>query len=612
MKVYCISLPERTDLREKHSEVQNFFGDKFEFVIKEKKITKVEHINDLIKDGIVSFSYSGGRKKTSAMLGEFDAWMKHMELWRNIEEPSIIYEDGTNFDIENFKKNDFKDYELVFCDKDWQIKENSNGFKQLIGHNNNYYITPAGALKLLELCMNLPIPLDLHIRNCMNKSDNNVKFAVANPPFIERDANVKHSIQDTTDPNNVNDKQCFRPLFERLYTLKKPKLAIIASHPSLGTGYANIATQLANNMLEYFDVIYLGFQSVTGTIEHRDIDNRIRVFDLYKLDPESPFGFGDKAILPILKDETPDVVLVYNDIGVVSSVLTMIKEYSCIKTVYLDMVYEFQHFDMVKFVINNVDYVFTFCEFWKNYLNIIYNNSNENKKIHVMYHGLKKFPEEILGTRKDLKYPEDAFIVLNMNRNSTRKNIDITIRSFLMFLNELKRAGEDISKVYLQLNCNLCTKDGLHIPNVILTEVLRLGLDKEFVDHIFFPNKGHSLNELEVHSLYNVCDVGLTTSSGEGFGLTPIEHALYNKQIIVGEIPTFRELIDTPYKVKPVDTFYELGNIGGLAYRFIAEDFTKQLLIAYKNRKTPQLCKVNKLEELNWSKICMKFFELVI
>ena len=613
MKVYCISLPERSDLREKHAEVKKYFGDDFTFFVKDRNIRSIHDIDRLIKEGQVSINFSGGRKKFSSLIGEFDAWTKHFELWKNITEPSIIFEDGTIFDVEKFNENDFGDYELVFCDKDWKMEKTSLGKEVLTGHNANYYVTPSGAKKLIEICKNLPIPMDLHIRNCMNLPNNTMKFKVAEPPFISRNPNIKHSIQSSFNVNDVNDKQCFRPLFERLYNIKKPKLAIVASHPSLGTGYANIATQIANNMVNLFDVVYLGFQSITGTVENRDIDPRVKVYDLYKLDPESPMGFGDKAILPTIEQEQPDVVMVYNDVGVVSSVFKLIASYSCIKTTYIDMVYEFQNFDQIAEVIKLVDYVFTFCQFWKDYLISVYGkNTDISNKCHVLYHGLMKFDETELLGRDHFNYTDDAFVVLNMNRNSNRKNLDITIRAFLMFLAELHKKNEDISKVFLQLNCHLCTKDGLHIPNVILAEVLRLGLSQEFIKQIMISSKGHSLSEYEAHSMYNACDVGISTSSGEGFGLTPIEHAQYNKQIVVGNIPTFNEFLDTPYKVAPYDATYDMGIIGGLAYKFKADEFVKCLLDAYDNRKTPKVAKIKNTEKLNWRTNCENFYNIVV
>lgn len=235
-----------------------------------------------------------------------------------------------------------------------------------------------------------------------------------------------------------------------------------------------------------------------------------------------------------------------------------------------------------------------------------------SNKVYTMYHGLKNFNKEDLATKKELGYPEDSFIVLNMNRNSNRKNLDVTIRAFLLFLKTLMEKGENISNIFLQLNCHLCTKDGIHIPNVITAEIVRLGLDKEIIKQILISKNGHSLTEEEAHSLYNIADVGISTSSGEGFGLTPIEHAQYNKQIVVCQIPTFLEFLDTPYTVQPIDTCFDAGPIGGMMYKFKAEDVCQQLLLAYSNRDSPKICKIKNQDKLNWDLICKLFYNIVI
>ena len=606
MKIVCLSTQSREDLQDDQKQVQDYFGDKFRFAIRPKQINCVEDIHKLIRSNIISVNFTGGRKKFSALLNEMDCFVNHLDLLKTIIEPTIIYEDGRKFDISLFKKNtNFEDYDLIFCDKSWSMQ---NG--KLVGFGTNYYVTPKAARVILNFTKHAENPYDLFVRNKLNEPEigSQLKFTVAEFPFIERDPSVKHTIEDDNNVD-VNNKQCFRPLFERLFVTKKPKFAIIASHPSLGTGYGNIATQIANHMTKHFDVIYLGFQSVSGAITNRYVNPAVKVYDLYAMDPESVGAFGDNAILPTLESEKPDVVFIYNDIGVISAIFKIIENYSCLKTTYIDMVYEFQDPDQVSFILNSADHVFTFCEFWKDYLDILYNKGH---KVHNMYHGLLKHNLDKLTPRKDFGYKDDDFIVLNMNRNSNRKNLDISIRGFLLFLDALEKRGKNISKVYLQFNCHLCTKDGIHIPNVTNAEIIRHSFPKKYADQILVTTEGHSLTEDKVHSLYNACDIGLSTSSGEGFGLTVIEQALYNKQIVATFIPATRELIDTPYFVHPVDSSYDSGKIGGLMYRFRGEDVCEQLLKAYEAHelKRPVPCKINNMDQLDWTVICQKFYDV--
>ena len=602
MKVLCLSLEQRSDLRENQEDVHNHFGDDFDFFLCKKNVNSIEDIDNLIRSGLIGINFNGGRKQISSLINEMDCFVNHYNALKSVTEPTIIYEDGTDFDIELYKQATF-DKDILFCAKSWKMENN-----KLVGHGTNYYVTPEGAQKLISLIKNACNPYDLYIRNILNENPNVVSFGVVNKPFISRNSNVSHTIQNYYNPDDVNNKQCWRPLIERLYTLKKQKFAIIASHPTLGTGYANMATQIANNMLKYFDVIYLGFQSITGTVENRELNDQIRVYDLYKLDPNSPGGFGDKAILPVLEKEKPDIVMIYNDIGVVSSVLKLIKNYSCLKTTYLDMVYEFQDYNSTEFIMNEADYIFTFCDFWKQYLDFVYEKPN---KTFTMMHGIKTFPKDTLLPRDHFGYAPDDFVFLNMNRNSNRKNLDKCIRGFLILLNTLLKANEDYSKVFLQLNCHLCTKDGFHIPNIVKSEIKRMGLPLSFSKQVLITSTGHSLSEIEAHSLYNACDVGVSVTSGEGFGLTTIEHALYDKPIVASYIPTTRELLDTPYLIQPSDTRYDCGSIGGLMYEFKGEDVALQLYEAYKNRKEPVVCKIKNLEKLDWSNIVDTFYNTI-
>ena len=50
------------------------------------------------------------------------------------------------------------------------------------------------------------------------------------------------------------------------------KIAIIASHPNLSTGYANIASSISNELIKYAEVIYLGFQNSSGVDIKRNLN----------------------------------------------------------------------------------------------------------------------------------------------------------------------------------------------------------------------------------------------------------------------------------------------------------------------------------------------------
>ena len=108
---------------------------------------------------------------------------------------------------------------------------------------------------------------------------------------------------------------------------------------------------------------------------------------------------------------------------------------------------------------------------------------------------------------------EGRFIVLNANRNQPRKRIDTTIRGFALFARG-KPPG-----------VNLFLHMGVEDVgwNVILL-ARRYGVeDRVLMSSLNKVIQGVSAQQL--NRVYNACDVGVNTSSAEGWGLPSFEHA---------------------------------------------------------------------------------------
>jgi glycosyltransferase involved in cell wall biosynthesis len=124
---------------------------------------------------------------------------------------------------------------------------------------------------------------------------------------------------------------------------------------------------------------------------------------------------------------------------------------------------------------------------------------------------------------------DDAFIVLNANRIARRKRLDLTLEAFARFargkadvrlcLHIARRSGEQEQELRAQIEAAglrglvLISPEGR--DDVLPVETLNL--------------------------LYNACDVGLTTSSGEGWGLGTFEHAATGAAQVVPDHTSFRE-----------------------------------------------------------------------
>jgi glycosyltransferase involved in cell wall biosynthesis len=108
---------------------------------------------------------------------------------------------------------------------------------------------------------------------------------------------------------------------------------------------------------------------------------------------------------------------------------------------------------------------------------------------------------------------EQWFIVLNANRNQPRKRIDTTIRGFALFAQD--------KPAHVKLFLHMGVEDvGWNV--VLLARRYRIE-DRILMSSLAKTIQGVSTAQL--NRVYNACDVGINTSSAEGWGLPSFEHA---------------------------------------------------------------------------------------
>jgi glycosyltransferase involved in cell wall biosynthesis len=340
------------------------------------------------------------------------------------------------------------------------------------------------------------------------------------------------------------------------------KIFFLASHPSRGTGYSRVANKISNYMASIpgVEVVYFAFQNYKGgRINDRFIDPRIKFHDALELDPESPAGFGYKAIVHKIIIEKPDVLFSYNDLTITNIIMDIIpKSYMPPKKyVYLDIVYPWQNIQMYKKLkSHNFNHIWVFTDYWKKHL--IDDLKFDTVQVSTMVHGVDfdrfiDIPKEVAKRKMGLK-PDD-YLIINMNSNNERKCWDITIRAFVELL---KR--ENLNS-HIKLYCGglLKNNNGHDIIEILFTECIRKKLKfKRVLDEHFISNpKPSHLTDEEVSILYNAGDVGMNTSRGEGFGLTTIEHLYFDRPQIVSGIPALIETMGPhAHIVKPKVSVY--------------------------------------------------------
>ena len=115
----------------------------------------------------------------------------------------------------------------------------------------------------------------------------------------------------------------------------------------------------------------------------------------------------------------------------------------------------------------------------------------------------------LLGVPSNL---DDAFIVGNVNRNQPRKRLDLTIAYFAEWVNTY-----GIKDAYLYLHVAPTGDRGYDVEQLMAY----YGVQHRLI--LSEPDIGHGVPERALVATYNAFDVQVTTTQGEGFGLTTLE-----------------------------------------------------------------------------------------
>ena len=219
----------------------------------------------------------------------------------------------------------------------------------------------------------------------------------------------------------------------------------------------------------------------------------------------------------------------------------------------------------------------------------------------------ESIPSRRLEARRLMKLDDaehlDAFIVLNANRNMPRKRIDLTMQGFAEFAKD-KPANV---KLYL----HMATEDtGWNV--LILAK--RYGIfDRLIMTQA--DNSRPAFSDEQLNLLYNACDVGITTVTGEAWGMVSFEHAATRAAQIVPRHTSLADLWEGAAEfIEPVMKLTYPGNlthahivtpegVAGALQRLYEDPERREALAeaAYRNATRP---------ELNWNTIAAQWRRL--
>ncbi len=316
------------------------------------------------------------------------------------------------------------------------------------------------------------------------------------------------------------------------------------------TGFGTVSKNLLDDMHKEYDVDILAINY------HGDRKYDTSKYFLYAVSAQDMLGL--KRIQQIVNKETYDLIFLFQDIFHISDLINDLhKKVEGKSKIVVYFPVDGDPFSMAwGNVFEKADAVITYSD-WA--IDVIKDKFPNVKNIYKLYHGVNFkdfFPlesDKVTATRKKYGW-NDKFVAVNINRFQPRKYIPGTARAFSMFAKGYKECTCCGHKMPIDRNrCELCRSDvvakgtpkddvylWLHMmprepsmgpsrANLLQNHLLNAGFNDKDVGTILGVNArniyGGDVPVSEVNELYNAANVNISSTLGEGCGLSLIEAA---------------------------------------------------------------------------------------
>jgi glycosyltransferase involved in cell wall biosynthesis len=253
------------------------------------------------------------------------------------------------------------------------------------------------------------------------------------------------------------------------------------------------------------------------------------------------------------------------------------------------------------------DAIIAFTPYWRNIARQL--GIKKQVPIYVFPHGFDHniyYPIPRNIARIFYGIPDNAFAILNLNRNQPRKRWDHTMIAFA----DVTKRYYDLVNTYnknkdstnnkkapvkpprpLRLVVGTAIDASWSLLEVYEHELMLRGVPCEFAKEcIIGIANPQQLSDSDINILYNSCDIGLNTCEGEGFGLCQIEHLAVGSPQVCSKIGGLQEFLNAKNSIL-VDAkmrYYidkHRDGIGGIAEMGMPEDFADAIWKYYTDPK---------------------------
>lgn len=417
--------------------------------------------------------------------------------------------------------------------------------------------------------------------------------------------------------------------------MKKPCRVFCLMDYNARTGFGTVSYNIKKELKRHFgDDLKLDICAINYFGEPYEEEDGTYVISAIKNAPKKD-DFGRFGFLKILHDSNEyDGIFIVQDLGVIQPIIKLLKyikdEKKTAKKKQFKSIFYFPvDTKLIDKLVENLEFfdtIVTYTEFGRN--EVLRFKPELKGKIKVVPHGnnsnhfypikdadeVEKFRKEYFGKNAD------KFIITNVNRNQPRKDIPTTIFGFI----EAKKQWKErkIKKEpFLYLHMNPKDPLGWDLRALFLqTELI------ENTDYKLFEttNEDYSIGIETLNKIYNASDLFVTTTLGEGWGLTLTEAMATKTPIVCPLTTSFIEMTGSGKWAYPLEIisphcsnndnlirfmcdynevadnilYIAEGLSGSLEDINFMENHNKRLELAYKY-----------VQSLEWSDICRSWIE---
>ena len=342
----------------------------------------------------------------------------------------------------------------------------------------------------------------------------------------------------------------------------KLRVMLCGTYPiGQSNGYSRVVYYIAKYLGKYDDIkltIYgfQNYQQTAGSETRKDIPDTVILHDALATENPKRHGFGEKEIATYLKKNPQDLVIIFNDMVITSALCKTIhdeltpeerKRFTLVS--YMDQVYPYQKQIYIQTLNTFFDAVIAFTPYWRNVVRTL--GLKKEIPCYVFPHGFDHnlyypIPRDLC--RQYYNIEDNAFVILNLNRNQPRKRWDHTMMAYAEVISRYYKLKQENPKLVLRpikLMIATAIEGYWNLIEVFEHELRLRNVPIEFgKDKFVAISKPQQLSDRDINILYNACDVGLNTCEGEGFGLCQIEHAAVGSPQIAPKIGGIQEFLN--------------------------------------------------------------------